>query len=94
MELIPTGSEVDGRWPCTRRDSDQRVHRNPVTLVTPTVRDLALNLSHEQQRAMSSEWNRESVRAQDADVGRKRTNDERPAKEGERSDDDAHDWNT
>jgi hypothetical protein len=31
-----------------RRGSDQRVHGNPVTLVTPTLPDLALNLSHEQ----------------------------------------------
>ena len=30
----------------TRRSSDQRVHRNPVTLVTPIVRYPALNLSH------------------------------------------------
>jgi hypothetical protein len=29
----------------TRRSSDQRVHRNPVTLVTPIVRYPALNLS-------------------------------------------------
>ena len=33
----------------TRRGRDQRVHRNPVTLVTPTVRCPALNLSHDRQ---------------------------------------------
>ena len=38
-----------------RRGGDQRVHRNPVTLVTPTVRYLALSLSHGQQRAMGGE---------------------------------------
>ena len=37
------------RRQCTRRGRDQRVHRNPVTLVTPTVRYLALNLSHDEQ---------------------------------------------
>src|SRR5688572_28762981 len=34
---------------CTRRGRDQRVHRNRATLVTPTVRYPALNLSHDQQ---------------------------------------------
>src|SRR5206468_1048151 len=37
------------RRECTRRGRDQRVHRSPVTLVTPTVRYPALDLSHEQQ---------------------------------------------
>ena len=34
----------------TRRGGDQRVHRNPVTLVTPTVRCPALNLSHDRHQ--------------------------------------------
>jgi hypothetical protein len=34
----------------TRCGRDQRVHGNPVTLVTPTVRSLALNLSRDRQR--------------------------------------------
>src|SRR5207244_12824347 len=33
-----------------RRGRDQRVHRNPVTLVTPTVRALAVNLSRDDTR--------------------------------------------
>src|SRR3989449_7941685 len=46
------GAEGITRRQGTRRGRDQRVHRNPVTLVTPTFRYLALNLSHHQQRAM------------------------------------------
>jgi len=42
------------RCECTRRGSDQRVHRNPVTLVTPIIRYPALNLfpafAHRQRR--------------------------------------------
>jgi len=34
---------------CTRRGRDQRVHRNPATFVTPTVRYPALRLFHDQQ---------------------------------------------
>src|SRR6202171_2578435 len=43
------GAEGIARCECTRRGSDQRVHRNPVTLVTPIVRCPALSLSHQQQ---------------------------------------------
>jgi len=38
-----------------RRSGDQRIHRNPVTLVTPTVRRLAVKSSHDQQRAIGAE---------------------------------------
>src|SRR5262245_2916128 len=55
------------RRQCTRRGNDQRVQRNPVTLVTPTIRYLALSLSHGQQRARGGERNRESVPAPDID---------------------------
>ena len=38
-----------------RRGRDQRVHRNPATLVTPTVRCPVANLSHDHQPAVVSE---------------------------------------
>ena len=37
------------RCKSTRCGSDQRVHRNPVTLVTPIIRYPALNIFHDQQ---------------------------------------------
>jgi hypothetical protein len=40
---------------CSRRGGDQRVHRNPVTLVTPTVRYPGAKLAHDQQRAIGSD---------------------------------------
>jgi len=40
---------------CARRSRDQRVHRNPVTLVTPTVRYPGAKLAHDQQRAIGSD---------------------------------------
>jgi len=49
------GVEGIARRQCTRRDSNQRVHRNSVTLVTPTVRYLRLDLYHNPQGAMDSE---------------------------------------
>jgi predicted dithiol-disulfide oxidoreductase (DUF899 family) len=41
------------RCECVRRGSDQRVHRNPVTLVTPIVRCPALSLLSKESRAMT-----------------------------------------
>ena len=40
---------------CARRSGDQRVHRNPVTLVTPTVRYPGAKLAHNQQRPTGSD---------------------------------------
>ena len=39
----------------TRRGGDQRVHRNPVTLVTLTIRYSGAKLAHDQQRAIGSD---------------------------------------
>lgn len=43
------------RRECARRSGDQRVHRNPVTLVTPTVRYPGAKLAHDQQRPIGSD---------------------------------------
>ena len=64
----------------TRRGSDQRVHRNPVTLVTLTVgypaAKIYLTTTNETRRIQNG------------------TNDEGHPKEGEKSDDEAHDRDT
>ena len=54
-------------WPwsgreCARPCGDQRVHRNPVTLVTLTVRYPGAKLARDQQRAIGSDGGRASVR--------------------------------
>ena len=51
----------------TRRSRDQRVHRNPATLVTPTVLP-ALNLSHDQQPPVESSTERNKFTSTDAAV--------------------------
>src|ERR1700730_23828 len=57
------GAEGIARCECTRRGSDQRVHRNPVTLVTPIVRCPALSLSRD-QRPPTQTRKRETMNAQ------------------------------
>jgi hypothetical protein len=51
-------AERISRCECARRSRDQRVHRNPVTFVTPTVRCRALSVSrqtkHQQYRAANA----------------------------------------
>ena len=54
QKLLVKEKEVT-RGESPRRSRDQRIHRNPVTLVTPTLRRLAAKLSHDQQRAIGSE---------------------------------------
>jgi hypothetical protein len=39
----------------TRRGRDQRVHLNPATLVTPTLRDPGVKLAHDQQRRIGGD---------------------------------------
>ncbi len=39
---------------CARRSGNQRVHRNPVTLVTLTIQYPGAKLAHDQQRAIGS----------------------------------------
>jgi hypothetical protein len=52
--VVAQGNPLQGAEGITRRQGqrgggDQRIHRNPVTLVTPTVRIPGLYLSHEEQ---------------------------------------------
>ena len=74
----------------TRRGRDQRVHRNPVTLVTPTAPYLALHLSHGRPARAAT-----AVPAQ-ASTGRgtKGPRPEEHLREGEKSDDAAQNRDT
>ena len=72
-----------------RRGRDQRVHRNPVTLVTPTVRCPALNLSHDRQppsrigNERPKEGDESDDEAQDRDTRRVARSAARAARGGE-----------
>jgi hypothetical protein len=71
--------------------SDQRVHRNPVTLVTPIVRCPALSISRDQQPPSRT---REDELEFDRTWDGMEPNDEGHPKEGEKSDGEAHDRDT
>ena len=53
-----------------RRGRDQRVHRNPVTLVTPTVRCPALSLSHDATTGQTRQEGRDDERTENRRSGR------------------------
>jgi hypothetical protein len=78
------------------RQRNQRVHKNPVTLVTPTIHYLTVNLSHDQRRVMGVESRRELVTGagRPPNAVRKGTHAEGYPMEGEKFDDDTHDRDT
>jgi hypothetical protein len=77
----PSGSPAAS----ARAAQDQRVHRNPVTLVTLTVRDLGAILADHQQRAIDVK--RESKTRSTSIMRRKEQMMKGHAKEGDEDDD-------
>jgi hypothetical protein len=82
---------------CTRRGRDQRVHRNPVTRVTPTVRIPGaqyISCSTTVTSPREARWPDSRRPRRRPHVGLTATHDAGHPQEGDKSDDATQDWDT